>query len=187
MNTHLTDNDIDAIVQYNNGNNAYFKLSSEKAEALNAHLTQCDLCQKKCAESEELYGSIRLKKNPQWYMYSSAAILLICLTLFGIQGNKLNEDNFLSYHDFGFVIKRGHMSDSLKTAYAALLLKEEYDKVIEDCETRQLTENNLHYIAALVLKGQTDANESYIKNALKHITADSLKGWQTKIETISRK
>ena len=36
-------------------------------------------------------------------------------------------------------------------------------------------------------QGQTDANESYIKNALNHITADSLKGWKTKIETISRK
>ena len=181
---HFTDNDIDAYVQHKRGNSDYFSLSTERFNEMDIHLKACDICLKKVNSSDELYGSIQLKKNTGWYKYSAAAVILICFSIFSLICNDLNKDQFLTYHNFGFMNTRGEGTDSLKNAYSNLLLKKNYDLIIKDCKERGLTENNLHFIAALVFKAQDEDDKKKLLEVLKYMTSKDLEGLKTRIKKL---
>ena len=184
---HLTNKDIDAVAQYEKGIKSYFKLGEEKYETLKEHLAQCDMCSRKVKESSELFPDIKLKRKNTWLKYSSAAAVLIVFFIYSLQSSSMNEEHFLTYHDFGFMVKRGNNQDSLREEYSKLLLKENYDQVIEDCESKKWTENNLHYIAALVFKAQENDDIDLIYLGLSQFKGDSLMVYKNRIKKLLEK
>lgn len=178
---HLSDEDIDALVQYNKQNNVYFDLTEERAKLLNEHIKECDICNYKYKQSYEIYSKVRLNKSSK--LYKSIAIFLISGTfiLYLLNQNSLNSDYYLTYHDFEFMVARGYEQDSLNSVYTNLILKHEYDRVIELCEVNRTTKNNLYYIAALVFKAQNLDEPKYLDKSIKMIESDSLSSLKQKI------
>ena len=99
-----------------------------------------------------------------------------------MNSSELNQDAFINYNEFGFTIHRGgeELTTELQNELTFLLNESEFDKAIKVCEEKQLTENNLHYFAALIMRGQANDSKADIKKALTTLNNDSLIVWLNK-------
>ncbi len=74
----LTDEEINALVQYEAGNREYFRMDEDKAAEIRAKVQSNDINQARYKESKEIYLSINriLKKRSKFNPYAVAAALL---------------------------------------------------------------------------------------------------------------
>ena len=106
---HLTEAEINGLVQYDFGNNQFFALTKDDYEAIHGHYNSCTYCKDRYQKSKSYYDEIEQLSSPKtvsFWMYSAAAILLISLFPF-MNSSDLNQDAFINYNEFGFTIHRG--------------------------------------------------------------------------------
>lgn len=191
---HLKEWQVNSMLQYEAKENEFYRISKEDYLHFSEHLRNCSHCQEKYEASKKEFKLLAsLEKKTSFsgkYWYAIAALFLAFLSYpFLDREARLNQANFIQLKDFGFMIKRGSSAEikELENKWVYLLNEKQYKEVIDECEKRNLRENNLHYISALVLEGQEEDNPEYLYRALSVIQADSLKKWKTKIKKILKK
>ena len=187
---HLTEAEINAIVQYEYGNNEFFNSDESEIQKLKKHLETCIACQKRYKKSKQYYSEISSLPEPKTFVwqYSAAAILLIASIPF-LLSNSLNQESFIDYKEFGFTIYRGDskLTSDLEKELTYLLNEKQYDEAISLCQKNKLTKNNIYYFAALIMRGQSNDDPSDIEKGIKILEHDSLSHWRLQAEKILKK